>query len=264
MFNETVLIVILICAGLVAIPYVLGPVLVFFVQRFRVPPNVIPIDPSSDPLPAEARQYFSEVFTGLTKEGFELVGTMGLLDLVPNVQCILALYLNRKTGDLAMSTLMVATAAGIPTLKTKYVEFHTRFDDGTTVQTNNSKELGAFKQLPKEHTTKFWDIRDIHRLYKIHRLLLSRFAPGRRPILLLERDFGGDALAYVSKEVLEKSFADQVPTGYLRRCPAGYAPTVKGACLMTWQELWPLKAIRKARCQRAAAAVLADLASQLD
>ena len=264
MFHDALEVLVVIFLLVVVVPYVLGPILIFTIQRFRVPPNIVPLAPVTDPLPMEARQYFSEVFTTLTREGFELEGTMGLLDVVPNVQCILALYVQRRTGDQAMSTLIVANAAGAATLKTRYVEFVTRFDDGTVVQTNNSREMSSFPKLSNEHTAKFWEIQDVRRLYQLHRLLLPRFARSRRPVLLLDRDFGGDAVAYVSKVALEDDFAKQVSTGYLRRCPQGFAPTIKGAVLMTWQELWPFKAIRRARCLRAANALLAEVGLQLD
>ena len=132
------------------------------------------------------------------------------------------------------------------------------------MQTNNSSELGAFKKLPNEHTAKFWEIQDVRRLYQLHRWLLPRYSRNSRPVLLLDRDFGGDAVSYISKIALEDSFTKQIPTGYLRRCPEGFAPTIKGAMLMTWQELWPFKAIRRARCLRAANALLAEVGPQLD
>ena len=264
MFHDALEIFVVFFLLVVVVPYVLGPILIFTIQRFRVPPHIVPLDPVTDPLPPEARQYFSEVFTALTREGFELAGTMGLLDVVPNVQCILALYVQRRTGDQAMSTLIVAKASGAPMLKSRYVEFVTRFDDGTVVQTNNSSELSAFQKLPNEHTAKFWEIQDVRRLYHLHRLLLPRFSRSSRPVLLLDRDFGGDVVAYVSKIALEDSFAQQVPTGYLRHCPQGFAPTIKGAVLMTWRELWPCKAIRRARCLRSANALLAEVGPQLD
>src|SRR5213075_2764818 len=91
----------------VAFPFVIGPILIYSVQRFRVPANLVPLDPQAD-LPPEALQYFGDVYAALTQEGFELIGTMGLLDVVPNTQCVLAAYVRRPTGDQAMSTIIVA------------------------------------------------------------------------------------------------------------------------------------------------------------
>ena len=46
-------------AGLVVIvllvPYVLGPILIFSILRFRMPPTIVPIDPREYPLPEKAR-----------------------------------------------------------------------------------------------------------------------------------------------------------------------------------------------------------------
>ena len=76
MFNSPLTIIALIGFAVLAVPYVLGPVLIYFVQRFRVPVNLVPLDPQSD-LPIDARQYFGEVYTALTADGFELAVRKG-------------------------------------------------------------------------------------------------------------------------------------------------------------------------------------------
>ena len=44
------------------IPYVLGPILIFFTLRFRMPPTVVAVDPRVHPLPAEAREFLAEAY----------------------------------------------------------------------------------------------------------------------------------------------------------------------------------------------------------
>ena len=228
-----------------------------------MPPTIVPVDPHEHPLPEKARAYFAEAYEALTADGFELVGTMGLPDLTPNALTLFALYANRATADMAMSALIVAESGVSPALRTTYVEFVRGFDDGVVVQTNNSSELSAFQRLPNEFTTKFWKLRDIHRLYQLHRLLADRFRQRGRPVLRLYTDFGGDALRYVSEAVLQETFRNQVGTGYLAKTSDGFAPTPKGALLMTWQELWPAKAIRRFQERRRAESLLAELEPQL-
>lgn len=253
-------------AGLVVlvllVPYVLGPLLIFSTLRFRMPPTIVPIDPREHPLPEDARAYFAEAFNALTADGFELVGTIGLPDLTPNAMTLFALYAHREKLDMAMSALIVAQSNMGPALRTSYVEFVRNFDDEIFVQTNNSKELSSFKRLPNEFTTKFWEIRDIHQLYQLHQLLAERFRQRGSPVLRLHTVCGGDPVRYVSEDVLQETFRQQVGTGYLAETSNGFAPTIKGALLMTWQELWPFKAIRRSRERRRATSLLAELEPQ--
>lgn len=241
------------------IPYVLGPILIFFTLRFRMPPTVVAVDPRVHPLPAEARAFLAEAYRGLTAEGFELVGTILLPDLVPNVKTLFAMYTNRATSDAAMSAIIVAQRGVGGELKTSYVEFIRRYDDGVVVQTNNSSELSAFKRLPGEFTTKFWRVRDIHRLYGLHQLLADRFRQRGQPVNRLDAEYAGDAVRYVANAVLEETFRDQVGTGYLAEESTGFRPSFKGAWIMAWQELWPIKAIRRWREQRRAEQLLEEL-----
>lgn len=239
----------------VGIPYGLGPLLIYFTLRLRMPPEVVPFDPRESPLPEGIRPHFHAAHEQLTRHTFELVGTMILPSLMPNVKSILALYVNRTVGDMAMTTFIVATN-NLTELKTSYVEFVTRYSDESVVQTNNSRELSSFPSRPDEQTFQFWDIADIARLYGVHRQIVERFGGAARPIIPLDTEYRGDAVAYVGQGVLERTFERQLDTGYLRRVPEGFAPTIKGAVLMTWKELWPWKALRrkqrKTRSQAAA------------
>ena len=245
------------------VPYVLGPILVYFTLRFRMPPTVVAVDPRVHPLPAEARNYLSEAYRELTADGFDLVGTMFLPDLVPNVKTLFAIYANRTASDMAMSAIIVAQGGLSGELKTSYVEFVRRYDDGVVVQTNNSAELGSFKRMPGEFTTKFWQIRDIRRLYRLHQRLSDRFRQRGQPTFRMDAEFRGDAVQYIAKAVLEETFRDQVGTGYLSEGPSGFRPTIKGAWIMAWQELWPVKALRRWREKRHAERLLVELEAEL-
>ena len=229
------------------VPYVLGPILVFFTLRFRMPPTVVAVDPRVHPLPAEARNYLAEAYRELTADGFELVGTMFLPDMVPNVKALFAIYANRPSADMAMSAIMVAQSGMGGELRTSYVEFVRRYDDSVVVQTNNSSELSSFKRMPGEYTNKFWQVRDIRQLYRLHQLLSDRFRQRGQPTFRMDSEFGGDAVQYVAQAVLQETFRDQVGTGYLSEDSNGFRPTMKGAWIMAWQELWPVKGIRRWR-----------------
>src|SRR5215831_3294588 len=85
----------------VLFPYVVGPLLIYAKQRFRIPAEIVRIDPQEQPLPVSIRGHFAESYDALVKLGFELVGVIGLPKLVANVQSICAFYTNRRTHVVA-------------------------------------------------------------------------------------------------------------------------------------------------------------------
>jgi len=131
------------------------------------------------------------------------------------------------------------------------------------VQTNNTKELGAFRNPPHVHTFKFWHEQDVGTLYKLHNRICARLNSGRR-ILTLYDKFDGDVESYMNECVLAEPCQYQVEIGLLRRIPSGFAATFKGAFILTWQELWPMKSIRQSRELRKARRWLDELGKAVD
>ncbi len=256
MFDSWLSILGMVVLGMVALPYALGPLLIYATMRYRIPPEVIVIDPAHEPLPEDVRAYFHEVHQMLDGQGFQLVAVLGLPSLVPAVRSILALYRNDETLDSAMSTFMVAT--GNVSLRNQYLEFYRRYSDGVSVTTNNSSQLGSFPALPDQHIYQFWDIKDLDRLFRLHRFLAGKHRRSGHPISQLDAQYQGDAAQYIADGVLAETFAQQVPTGYVTTYAGGYRPTFKGSLIMTWQELWPAKMIRRARKRREAQEVLRE------
>jgi hypothetical protein len=113
--------------------------------------------------------------------------------------------------------------------------------------------------MPGEYTTKFWSIGDIQRLYRIHQALADRFCEHGRPVEQLDSEYDGNVVKYVADAVLDRSFRDQVGTGYLAEDSDGYRPTIPGALIMTWKELWPIKSIRRWQERRSAERLLAEI-----
>lgn len=230
---------------LVSLPYLLGPLLIYATMRYRVPAEVVVIDPTQEPLPEDVRAYFHETYQALSGLGFELVAVLGLPSLLPHIRTILALYRNDETLDLAMSTFMVAT--GKVSIRNQYVEFYRRYSDGVCILTNNTPQLGSFPPLPDNYIYQFWDIKDLDRLFALHRFLAAKHRRSGHAISRLDTDFNGDPVRFIAEGVLGETFAAQVPSGYIKPHPGGYRPTFKGAVIMTWQELWPAKMVRRTR-----------------
>lgn len=247
--------------ALLAFPYAVGPFLVRSTLRFRLPIEVVVVNPRETPMPEDTRQYFDYAYHSLVANGFELLEVMYLPSFVPNVRSLIAVYVNRRTQDSAMSSFMIAEGA-MAGVRKRYVEFVRRYPDDTLVQTNNSDELGAFPAKPREFTTQFHGLEDVSRLFALHQFLASKHGGARSAYLRIDTEFQGRAADYVARAVLQEGLEEQKKTGYLGGTATELRPTWKGAILMAWKELWPIKSLRRASRQRAANATLREFAAQ--
>jgi hypothetical protein len=68
-------------------------------------------------------------------------------------------------------------------------------------------------------------------------------------------------MSYLEADLIEE-LDSQIETGYLWRSESAgqYRATLKGAIAMGWNELWPISSIRRARRDRRARRLLAELA----
>ncbi len=239
----------LVIAGLIVMPYVLGPPLVYFGARVPAPTEVVGLDPAVDTLPAAVREFFDIAHRGLTLQGFEYFGAALI-----NHGTRMAVYLNRDTYDLAFPSVITKNAED-PNIKSKHVEFSRRWESGVVIRTGNEHRIHPYPLPPKEHLTQFWAILDLGQLYRLHLLVVEQHAPPGQAECRLVTQFASDVVSYL-KHGFDEWIAEQEKSGYLQLKPPNYRFTIKGALLATWKECWPIESIRRARRQRAADAVL--------
>jgi hypothetical protein len=250
----------LVLAGLLLFPYLLGPIVIRFTLRQAAEPKLDPFDANDPHLPPEVARHFRRVAEALGPLGFDVVQALALPDQTPRVKAVVLLLANRAGADAALATVMYADTPEGTTLQTAYVEIVTRFRDGSVVQTNNSEVLSAFPKGPEKISTQFPTVRAADRLYRLHRALVERHGSPAGKILRLDADFKGDAVAYVTAAIVEE-LEEQIGTGFMYPSDdrTVYRPTWKGAWLMTWGQLWPFKAIRRQRRDHKARRLLAEL-----
>jgi hypothetical protein len=252
-------------AILISVPYLVGPVLIRVWLRQSAKPQLDPFDVDDPGLPKLVAQYFAETTEALRPLGFEVRGGVSMPNQVPRVRALLVLLTNRAAREAALVTTMFAIQKDGPGLATAYVEVITRFRDGTLVQTNDSEVLGSFPPRPATTTTQFPNLDDPAQLVRLHRALVERHGSDSPRVLRVDEEFGGDPVTYL-KASLAEELEGQLTTGYLHH-PDGsefFRPTWKGAFLMTWGQLWPIKGIRAARRARKARQLLAELEPQDD
>ncbi|MDB5392385.1 MAG: hypothetical protein JWM11_8031 [Planctomycetaceae bacterium] len=237
------------CALTVLVLYLfVPPTLIYFLQRFRANPTLIPFDLEQQTPPGEAGRYFMEVDQQFAALGFDRRAALTLPDAVPNVKALLVFYANRRSKDVALTAIMYGLNPVDQTvaMKSSYVEILARFQDGEleALHTNNVRMLGSFPTTPGSRTYRFPHLEDLSRLFELHQKLLERDRPVGRKYIRTDEEFDGDCVAYMHT-VFRETYDRQIGTGYLYFQPSQqvYRPTIKGALFMTWRELFPIKQI---------------------
>ena len=255
-------IVILMIAAGILFPFIGGPLLILATFKLKSPTRIVYFQPGTMALPLDVKQFVVPACRQLVRLGFRPVAYFKLPNLVSNAESINVLLINEATSEGAMVNCLYADAL-IGTIKTKYVEFYTRFRDGVTVQTNNSKQLSAFTNAPDEHTIQFWDTQDVGELYRRHVAISKALGTGPRRNRLAE-EFRDDVGDYLQEAVVREPADYQVELGLLQRVKGGYTTTLKGAVLFTWKEMWPWKLFRKAARRSEARRWLDEIGDALD
>lgn len=260
----------LIVAGsiLVAGFYLLIPWLIYFTQRMNGDPRIVIFDESKNRPPKRVAEYLEDAGETLLGLGFEPSPCVALPDPMPNVRAIAQLWIHPERRDAALvSAIFGVSKETAGNLQTYYTEILSRFasEDVTLIQTNNAQMISAFAPLPNELTFRFPQVKSVSQLDRLHRKLTERHAPGGRKVVSLDDQHHGDLQEYI-RWALVDSYRKQEGTGYLVFQEAGnyWRPTVKGAYLMTWSQLWPMSLLFQWKMQRQAQRLMRDLSADED
>lgn len=214
-------------------------------QRFAARPAVEPLDLKA--LPPNIAGFLMSETEKVLALGFDEPTLLQLPNPVPHVRSYLVMLVNRRAGDKAMITAVVGDA-GLAHLETLYVEYNTRFDHGAVYNTLNSKDVGAFPPGPRTVITRTPTVRDPAQLYAIHQFVMHKDSPGGKKDLYEP----GHAIEYLRDFAIRQSYDEMVDRGWLRYnenrdC---YQPTLKGAYLICWGVMQPMRYWRQLRMKR--------------
>jgi hypothetical protein len=230
---------------LVVLAFFVGvPMLVFFTHRFPIQPEGQPIR-LADLGDEEARRYLSRSAETLEREGFEAGEPMLYPGPTRSTFSVAMLMLHTMTEDCA---LISVTFSGNPqgaSSKAMYTEFGTFFADGSAILTNNAPLASAFAPVASRDVLRCPGVVSLSLLFKIHRARVESSPKVNEPRLVPDEDAPEEFVPTMIQRELES----QVGAGYMQRDDAAgvYRPTLKGAFLMVWAELPPMKQIRTTR-----------------
>jgi hypothetical protein len=225
--------------------YLGTPLLIWKTFRAEATPTIQRIDPSELPLPATAQQHLDAVDAELRGLGFESRATLLLPSTMPNVISLLRMFVHPSEKCSAMANSMISrvkTENGERVRHHPYVEFTTRFQDGQVFNTHNSAAAGSFPPPPQTRTTRLPRIQDVTQVYRTHDAITTAKGGSARKVLRLDESFAGDEIKYL-QACMKEEFENATNAGYLQLGTDGtaYSATVRGAYLMVWKELPPIK-----------------------
>src|SRR5262249_40927536 len=114
--------------GLALLPYVLGPVLVYFTLKLSGDPQLEEFYLHQRSLPRAVRRYVNETVADVEEDGFAVMGAYFLAGFVTNVRSFVVLVGKEKTCDLAILAVTYAESP-VEKMQQKHVEFLTPFGD---------------------------------------------------------------------------------------------------------------------------------------
>lgn len=219
--------------GAVAVPYVLGPVMIFLNVTQQAEPEFELLD-LEDPPVRIPKSYFKDAFAA-TELGFEVAAHLRQKDQVPGVLTCLSLLSHYEERTVAIVVYMLTKNAP----PNRYIEFATDFEDGVEIATNNTPTPGAFAKVPEKIVQSAPHVKGVSDLFRVHLAVIQKKATERKPL-----PEGREVEEMCSGMV--KDLTRQVEQGYFRldRKAGKFRPTVKGAVLMTWKLAWPVGMIR--------------------
>jgi hypothetical protein len=238
--------------GLVGLMYVVAPLLIFlsFRQDEALELGMI----AEHELPQNAMEGIGALVSALAPHGFETVHHMKTLkNAVPSVQSGQIIMVNRSQSCFVTGVYCVP-AMGKATWS---FWFRTMFEDGSELATGYNSTPSVFPDKPKVDGINVRWISDPEQVYLIHAARVEQTKHAHRRRILPFDESAAEFLQKDWREELERVRE----AGYVRHRPASrtYRPTIKGACIMTWRLLFPLKQIRNLRRDRKAKAVLQEI-----
>jgi hypothetical protein len=216
--------------------YVISPVVLRYTMRYPVKCNPKAI--ALKDAPVQVAGVLGPRISELESLGFECLGAYDCGSLSSSTRSFNAYFCNRATSDFASVTVMETSEGQV-----SYLEFSTSFANGAVVETNTNGMPPLSPDRPTHRVFRFSEIQTAAALYRLHRELLKKYAPGLWPVAEPKNE---ELKRFM--RVIENFGPRHARIGYMELAEDGesYMPTWKGACLMAWRSLWPISFVRRA------------------
>ncbi|MGE3315030.1 MAG: hypothetical protein AB7O26_07915 [Planctomycetaceae bacterium] len=225
-----------------ALLYIRAPIYLYRGYKLVDPSPIRYLD-GDDELPQVVRVYFHDACEVLAQLGFERYAICQFSDTGHLRSFATYLVRHGSSDGVVVALTHVINDDGNVTATDEFIAFGTRFRDGTTVHTNNSHVIGALRERPSSRVVQFIDCYDPRELYRRHWEICKRLNQGPR-IWRLDDEFRGNVSECLQTLACREPNDYQVECGLLRRVNNAYRPTIYGACVLAWQEMFPWRHFR--------------------
>lgn len=211
-------------------------------------------DTSADELSPEMQEFLGNAVLAFRGEGFEVAANLHSPASAAGAAIFVARLVNRSSGDLATVSM-----AAQKFTRAMEVTVYTQLADGRRMNTISSGRPRVLPRDPHEQIEIFPPTTGAAELCEIHRRRLERAGMAGLP----RAPFPDDHVQRLG-EIWDEQMRWLVRCGYHRPAndPGRYRPTWKGAFLITWRQLPPLRGWRLRRQEERGRRVWLDLGMQ--
>jgi hypothetical protein len=239
-------------AGLLILFYIAAPLHVRFGGRHSAHPTFETLE--LEQLDPPVAQFLKSHTLELLNLGFDEPTLVRIPDATSHVTSYLIMLVNRRSGDKAMVTAMIAKSHDV-VRQVLYFEISTRFENGKVFNTHNGRVL-LYPSNLETVSTQVPQVHDVRQLYELHTYVMDKHGMVGGKVLFEP----GNALDYLSRFTFIETFESYARRGLMFYEPRSdcYVPTLKGAYLMSWALMQPIKAFRYAMLWRRARKIMAE------
>jgi hypothetical protein len=226
---------------LLLLPYILIPIHLHRTNWLSVHHDYEAFHPARDVVPEEVWSHIRETVASLNPCGLRLVGHFRKSGAVPGAMAYVSLMQTTDHVTVA-KVITILTTTKKPLVGDSALLFITESEDGNEIATSNNTKSSMLPRVKKQ--TGLWlpEVRNARKLYEFHQRFAKTFSDTPKQLIL-----NGNPAEYL-KRYAEAEVARWVKQGYYKLDPAAqvYRLTWKGAALIGWSYLWPIKPIRRA------------------
>lgn len=213
------------------IQYLFAPIIVFWSQK--LPENYSFNLLESEKFLSERTPVFIELHKEIQDSGFEYIGSSELI--MSNASMYFSIY-NNFSKKIACT---LVTAQSVP-VKSTYIEFTQMYKNGSVLNVSNAPIINVYPKSEYRLSFRFPMVNDFGQLLELAEKLINSNKQSEEKITFIRGDEFKTVESYLNRELselIERDWVQSIITAGHRRL------TVKGALLMTWKMLWPIKQI---------------------
>ena len=212
------------------IQFIFAPLLIWKQQKLPTKYHLLPL--SREELERRSDSIYQALGLQITDLGYHYIDSAYFQ--LQQTETLFSIY--RHPVHTSMVSLVSITNPNTP--RNLYIAVSQLFDDDTLLEVINSSIAGVYPKSPRKAAFRYPEIKDISELVTITETIMRQYLHSKNPIPLPE----GTELSLIERFLNEEQ-EELIERGYIQSntTDEGKSLTLKGAYLMTWKLLWPLK-----------------------